>query len=188
MIPALAVQQPGLGVVTADNLNTYIQGGTLLANLQSFTGISGMSCYLVGYTAIGDGGQGMWTWNSGLTSGNNTTTILPFGSLLGGWQRVSWDYPASVPYQYVVPLTGFSVTITPPTRNLVLNPAGTLAAGGVVFPPSPPDGYKLTISTTQIITALTLSGGTISNPVTTLAAGGKISYIWVAGASSWFPG
>lgn len=93
MIPALTVQQPGVGVVTADNLNSFVQGGALLANLQSFSGAPGMCVYMIGYTALGDGGQGMWTWNPTLNSGNNTTTILPFGSLLGGWQRLGLDVP-----------------------------------------------------------------------------------------------
>ena len=52
-----------------------------------------MCVYMIGYTALGDGGQGMWTWNPTLNSGNNTTTILPFGSLLGGWQRLGLDVP-----------------------------------------------------------------------------------------------
>lgn len=89
MIPALAVQQPGLGVVTADNLNTYVQGGALLSNLQAFIGVAGMIVYTTGYSAVGDGGQGAWTWNAGLTSGDNLSTVLPNGSVQGGWQKLN---------------------------------------------------------------------------------------------------
>jgi hypothetical protein len=192
MLPALIVQQAGIGVETADNMNTYVDsGGALLANLQNFIGIPGSTVYIVGYNVAGDGGQGMWTWNAGITSGNNTTSVFPNGSVLGGWQRISYDVPQPVDV-YATPVTGFSITATPvalvPSQTLILNPAGTLAAGTIIFPSGVSDGYKLTISTSQTITALTLSGATISNAVTTLAAGAVVSYIWVAQANSWFRG
>ena len=53
----------------------------------------GMCVYMIGYSAIADGGQGMWTWNPTLTSGNNATTILPNGSVIGGWTRLGLDVP-----------------------------------------------------------------------------------------------
>jgi hypothetical protein len=192
MVPALYVQQQGQAVVTADNLNTPVMGGCLLADLQGFVGVSGMSCYMNGYAAIGDGGQGLFTWSAGVTSGNNTTTVFPNASLLGGWVRVSWDYVPLVQYQYATPLTGTSITIGTtangaPTQALILNPAGTIAALTVVFPTGVVDGYKLQISTSQVITALTLTGA-ISNAVTTLAAGATVAYVWVAQAASWFRG
>lgn len=92
-VPALTVQQAGVGVATADNMNTWTQGGALLATLQNFIGVTNMCVYMIGYTTIGDGGQGMWCWNPTLTSGNNTTTILPNGSVLGGWTRLGLDVP-----------------------------------------------------------------------------------------------
>lgn len=191
MVPSLVVQQQGLAVVTADNLNTPVMGGCMLADLQGFVGTSGMSCYMVGYAAQGDGGQGLWAWNAGVTSGNNTTTILPSASLLGGWVRLSWDYSPIIQYQYATPLTGTSVTIGAssngsPAQALILNPAGTLAALAVVFPSSVVDGFKLTISSSQIITALTLSGAAISNALPAMAAGQAAAYVWVAQANSWF--
>jgi hypothetical protein len=191
MVPALYVQQQGQAVVTADNLNTPVMGGCLLADLQGFVGVSGMSVYMNGYAAQGDGGQGLFTWNAGVASGNNTTTILPSASLLGGWVRMSWDYAPIIQYQYTTPLTGTSIQIGSsangaPAQALVLNPAGTIAALSVVFPAGVVDGFKLTISSSQIITALTLSGATISNPLTAMTAGQVASYVWVAQAASWF--
>lgn len=186
MFPALVVQQAGLGVETADNMNTYVgSGGALLANLQSFVGITGSTVYTVGNVAPGDGGQGMWTWNAGLTSGNNVNSIIPFGSVQGGWQRVASDSVVGDTYQYAQPATGFSIAAGS-VGTLILNPAGTLAAGTVTFPASPSDGQTFRISTSQTITALTLAGATISNAVTTLAAGAVTGYKWVAAASSWF--
>lgn len=184
-IPALAVQQPGLGAVTADNLNTYVQGGCLLGYLQNFIGQQNMTVYMLGYVTPGDGGQGVWYWNGGLTSGNNTTTIVPNGSVQGGWVRVTFDTQLLV-YQYIFPTSGFSVTIAPPTQALIINPSGTLAAGTVTLSSVVPDGFKITISCTEIITTFTLVGTNIANIPTALAAGVPISYMWSQIAASWF--
>ncbi len=89
----LTAWNAGIGVYDADWANGVVLGGALLANLQSFSGVPGMCVYMIGYSAIGDGGQGMWTWNPTLTAGNNTTTILPNGSVLGGWTRLGLDVP-----------------------------------------------------------------------------------------------
>jgi hypothetical protein len=62
------------------------------------------------------------------------------------------------PFDFYVPLTGFSITMQ--TAKLVLNPAGTLATGTVTLPLNPPDGAVAEISSTQIISALTVSANT----------------------------
>ena len=51
-----------------------------------------MTVYMIGYTAAGDGGQGMfvWTANSSNTDDNGVTTIVPYGNTSGGaWIRQS---------------------------------------------------------------------------------------------------
>jgi len=62
---------------------------------------------------------------------------------------------------YNVPLTGDSITLTNATRQLIVEPAGTIAALTVVFPAATTllNGQKLGICTTQIVTALTLTAG-----------------------------
>lgn len=89
--PALAVQQPGLGAVSADNLNTFEQTCDSLANLRAFTGISGIQVYMRGYVSPGDGGQGNFYWNATSIAADNggVTTIAPTGQTgAGRWIRL----------------------------------------------------------------------------------------------------
>jgi hypothetical protein len=85
--------------------------------------------------------------------------------------------PDAAPFELYVPLTGFS--ISPVSSDLVLNPAGTLATGTVTFPTNPIDGQRLTITSTQTQTAITLTAGTgdtINNAVTALVANTPVTY------------
>lgn len=91
--------------------------------------------------------------------------------------------------QYVAPVTGFGIVIGNTVLTVVLDPAGTLASGSVTFPALPLDGQTLRIATTQSITALTLvagSGQTIKNPVTALAAGTAVVYLYRGAAQTWY--
>lgn len=88
-----------------------------------------------------------------------------------------------------VPVTSFSITIGAGVGSLLLNPAGTLAAGTITMPAAPVDGQIVRLSTTQTITALTLSpnaGQTISGAVATLTAAAPASYQYNAASSIWF--
>lgn len=61
------------------------------------------------------------------------------------------------------PLTGASITLTAQTRQLIINPAGTIAAYSVAMPAASAtmvNGQRIGICGTQIVTALTLTGGT----------------------------
>lgn len=81
------------------------------------------------------------------------------------------DDPVAEPFQYEVPLTGFSISVR--SGFLHLNPAGTLATGTVLLPLNPLDGQKFGIVSTQLQTALTITanaGDTIANTSTSLAA------------------
>ena len=92
-------------------------------------------------------------------------------------------------YTYNAPITGFALTIAAGIQYLVLEPAGTLATGAVTMPASPPDGTVVRISSTQIITALTLtpnSGQTIVGSATTLAAAISIGYLYRSANTSWY--
>ena len=90
---------------------------------------------------------------------------------------------------YQTPTTGFSYTIIANAQGVILNPAGTLATGTVTMPASPSDGMTVTISTTQTITTLTLSGNTgqtVSNAVTTLSIGTAVSYYYRLSNTTWY--
>jgi hypothetical protein len=72
-------------------------------------------------------------------------------------------------YSYQTPATGFSITIGAGIRTLILDPSGTLATGTITMPAAPVDGQKIRISSSQNITALTVSanaGQSIKNAPT----------------------
>jgi hypothetical protein len=92
-------------------------------------------------------------------------------------------------YEYQAPLTGFSYTFPTGITTVILNPLGTLATGTVTMPASPADGMVVTISSSQIITALTVSANTgqsIVSAVTTLLAGGGAKYIYRLTNTTWY--
>ncbi len=87
----------------------------------------------------------------------------------------------ALPYRYVVPTTGTTVTLAATTGALLMNPAGTLTALGIVLPAASAmiDGQQIAISSSQTITTLTMAGGTgttISNSPTALTISTTGSY------------
>lgn len=128
--------------------------------------------------------------DTGLGQGRNPqTALLPSVALGGG------------AIQYAEPLTTETVTVaaagagtpaaTTTTGTLILKPAGTIAALTVVLPPASAlvDNQKLTITSTQIVTALTLtagSGTSLGTAVTALAAGTPVSFIYRAADKTWY--
>jgi hypothetical protein len=111
---------------------------------------------------------------------------------------VTADIPFGHLYDYQTPATGFSYTIPAGVTHSVLNPSGTLASGTITMPASPTDGQINTVSTTQVITALTVNpntGQSITNAPTTLQLNantpGNISgfgfqYIYRAANTTWY--
>jgi hypothetical protein len=93
---------------------------------------------------------------------------------------------SSVGSQYATPATGTTVTVLAGTTVLQLNPAGTLATLTVDLTAVKVDGHEITISTTQILTALTISGGTIVGTLTTLAVAGFAKFKYNATADKFF--
>ena len=92
-------------------------------------------------------------------------------------------------YDYQVLTTGFSYTFAAGTQVLVINPAGTLATGTITMPAAPSDGMTITVSSTQQITTLTMSGNgnSINNSVTLLPAKGSVTYVYRATGTTWWP-
>lgn len=93
-------------------------------------------------------------------------------------------------YLYNVPVTSFTITLTPTQSAVILNPAGTLAAGAIVMPPTGVDGKLVTIYTTQTITALTLSTSNSATftpaAITTLAANTSVAYVYNLAGNVWY--
>jgi hypothetical protein len=117
-----------------------------------------------------------------LDSSNNNDPYRYSGS---AWEPFS----AGGAYTYNAPTTGFSLTIANGIGRLVLDPAGTLATGTVTMPATPADGEEVGISSTQIITALTISGNsgqTMADTISTLGVGGCVTFKWVAAQTKWY--
>ena len=93
-------------------------------------------------------------------------------------------------YDYQTPTTGFSYTFAAGTTVLVMNPAGTLATGTITMPAAPADGMTITFSSTQTITALTVSANTgqsIVSAATVLPARQATTYVYRLSNTTWYP-
>jgi len=88
-VPSLNVASNGVGVISDDQLNTFIQGGALVANLRAFTGVSNQMVVLLGGAAPSDGLQGSFYWNatSTATDDGGVTVVAPSGATVGRWLR-----------------------------------------------------------------------------------------------------
>lgn len=186
---ALNVYVNGQEQVSADNLNTFMQTCNTVSDLRSFVGTLDMYVFMAGYVAVGDGGQGNFYWNPNSTApdDNGVTTIVPYSSTGGAWNRV--DSGSAVHYSIIAPLTGFAVTIANSVTQLIINPAGTLAVGAVTMPSLPSDGLVIKISTEQIITSFTVSantGQTLLGSPTTLAQYTSVSFLYNLAQLKWY--
>jgi hypothetical protein len=89
--------------------------------------------------------------------------------------------------QYSTPVDAATVSISSVNTSLVLQPAGALTALTVNFPSSGlTDGGRVEISCTQIVTAVTMGGGTVVGALTALAAGGFAKYVYRLANTTWY--
>jgi hypothetical protein len=63
-------------------------------------------------------------------------------------------------YQYSVPLTAFTITVTNGNTFVIINPAGTLATGTITTESNPGDGKSFCVMSSQTQTALTMTANT----------------------------
>jgi hypothetical protein len=142
------------------------------------------------------------TFFGGPTSGGTGSAVfrnlvnsdLPTtGIAAGSYDRVTVNTQgvvtagSSTSYSQQVPTTGFNIAAN--TNYLVLVPAGTLATGTVTFPNNVLDGKTFTLSSTQTITALTLTpntGQTINGSLTTLSANGFATWLFDSSNNNWY--
>lgn len=187
--PALYVYVNGQGQVSADNLNTFMQTCNIASDLRAFAGTLGVEVYMRGFTAIGDGGQGAFYWNTGSTAPDDggITTIVPSSSTSGAWTRLSSSLVSS--YSVQIPVNNFSITIGTGINQLILNPVGTLALGTIIMPLVALDGQSVRISTEQAITTLTISGNTgqtIQGAPSTLAQYASAMFMFNLSGLKWY--
>lgn len=93
-------------------------------------------------------------------------------------------------YYKSVPLTGFTYTFSNAVGYAAFNPAGTLAALYIVLAPSPSDGTRACIFSSQTITALYVAANTgqsINNAIsgTSLSANTGACYLYSASNLTW---
>lgn len=90
MVPNPVVNIQGIGAVTADGLNTYLQACATVAQMRTITGVGTMMLYLEGFVAPNDGGQGAFYWNAtAIGPDDGANVIMPLGALVGAWIRLS---------------------------------------------------------------------------------------------------
>ena len=93
--------------------------------------------------------------------------------------------------QYYAPTTTFTATVRNNTDAVILEPTGTIATCTFVLPQIPVNGQVLSFSTTQILTAITVSsalpsGVNVSLVPTTMAANSQFSIIYYATGNKWY--
>jgi hypothetical protein len=107
------------------------------------------------------------------------TTLLDFLS-----ENLSVDRLVT---QYAAPsASGFSVSITQNNTHLILTPAAGYAAGTIVLPIAPVDRDELLVNSTQAVTTLTFSGGTVIGGPTGLAANDYFRLKYDSLLSRWY--
>lgn len=96
---------------------------------------------------------------------------------------------AGVPgYTKTVPLTGFSLTFANTQTDMILIPAGTLATGTITTAPSPSDGQRECVLSSQTQTALTFTantGQTVTDGPTALVAMTPVCMTYSASNATW---
>jgi hypothetical protein len=123
---------------------------------------------------------------------NGDARRLPMSALLSYFQQ-QFASPTMAVNLYV-PTTGFNIAAPTPVAEqqwILLQPAGTLAAGTVTLPlnTSTPDGTEILVTTTQIITTFSvgLNGATAAfGAPTTLAANAFFRLRRYAATNSWY--
>jgi hypothetical protein len=107
-------------------------------------------------------------------------------SIAGGHQVGT---PSGNNYSYQQPVSGATLTAPAYLAAYVIDPAATLSALTVVMPPSANDGQFFELSTTQAISALTVSpaaGQTVKGGAPMLTANGGAGWRYVAANNTWY--
>jgi hypothetical protein len=126
------------------------------------------------------------------TPNNGDARRLPIGALLDYFQK-TFASP-TLATTIVTPGTGFNVAVPTPVSQqqwMLIQPAGTLAAGTVTLPlnTQTPDGTEVLVTTTQQITAFTLApngAAQLYGVPTTLAAQDNFRVRFVQATNSWY--
>lgn len=130
---------------------------------------------------------------------NNGDTRKAAMSVLQAYMQNNLTFPSVAAgvsqfvVQYASPVaTGFTVTLPSNSNNqwLILSPTGAFAAGTITFPPiaSLADNQEIIITSTQAITALTISGNgaTVIGAPATVAQNGSYRFKYNLLGTAWY--
>lgn len=126
------------------------------------------------------------------TPNNGDARRMSISSLLAYFQQ-TFASPTLASNIYT-PGTGFNIAVPTPVAAqqwILIQPAGTLAAGTVTLPlnTQTPDGSEVLVTTTQVITTFTLAANgaaQLYGAPTTLAAGAYFRMRYVQATNSWY--
>ena len=76
MIPQNVASQQGVGVISADAANTYVQTCDTAADLRAFVGLPGMQVDLQGVSTPNDGQGGAFLWSAAATGDKPSCTFI----------------------------------------------------------------------------------------------------------------
>jgi Chaperone of endosialidase len=111
--PALQKYQDGLGSVSADGLNTFIQNGQYVSALRSFTGLTNMAVQVIGTTTPNDGGQGLFYYDPNSTAPDDgISVIVPYGNTQGAWIRLVFVAPTIVATSVTTPIVNSTTSLS----------------------------------------------------------------------------
>lgn len=151
---------------------------------------------LAGTTCISFGNNGVCNTFRPIGPANLAGSAIVAADVGGPNQPFTVGIPAALigaSSQDAAPLTATSVTVLPGVAKLILDPAATIAALTVVTPAASTlvDGQELSISSSQTVTTLTVTGGTgttVAATVTTVTASAAVNLVYHAATSKWVGG
>jgi hypothetical protein len=114
------------------------------------------------------------------SAGNLTATTVGAGAISNSGNE--YDVGSSL----LAPTSGSTITLS--SHATILHPSGTLATLTVKMPASPGQGEIHGVSTTQTLTALTVSpntGQSVAGTPSALASGGSFKLIYLG--TTWYP-
>lgn len=163
-----------------------ISGGGTMGTVKAFSASAQKVSGVTTGIAYASDGASDYSYLAGSLSIGKTTAPVNALDVTG---NVATTGVVTSGYQRIVPATGFSQTISNNVAMLILKPAAALATGTITMPATPLDGQRVTIATSQTITALTLSpnaGQTINGTTTTLPANTSVAFVYIATDTAWY--
>jgi hypothetical protein len=162
--------------------NADINGGSrnnIIIGGIGTTGIGGE--VLIGDFIHGNQTAGIKTFYAGDWSGTGHGTYLEVNDSL---ENITLNGSVVNKVQYAIPMTGNTVTSDSSTQ-MILDPAGALATLTIVLPASPVNGQQFNVTSTQTITGITYTGGTVVGNPAGLAPGSPDRFVYSSNATEW---